>query len=143
MTTGPRANTGKTKLTAAQKRAQALEMKLAGMTGAQIGAQLGVTRQRVHQYLTQALAELNEAALDSAAALRTIEDMRLEERRLRIMKLLADHKADPDVVAKLDARLDAISAAKRRLHGLDAPAKTDITSAGQRITLTWPEESDA
>jgi hypothetical protein len=109
-------------------------MKLAGASGPQIGKALGVPRQRVHQYLVQALAELNEATQDAAAQLRAIEDARLEARLLQINVLIEAHRSDPDVLAKLDARRGAISDAKRRLWGLDEPSRTDLTSGGKAIT---------
>jgi predicted transcriptional regulator len=127
MPAGPLAKTGKTRLTAAERRAEALHMKLAGASGPQIAAKLGVTRQRVCQYLKQALTELNAASLDAAAELRAIEDARLEARLLEANLLVQAHKADPDVFAKLDARRQAISDAKRRLWGLDAPTRTELT----------------
>jgi hypothetical protein len=143
MTKGPLAATGKTALSAAERRAKAWELRLAGATLEQIGKQLGVTRQAVHYLLKRTLADLEKVNLDAAADLRAIEDARLEGRLLEISVLIQAHKSDPDMVAKLDARRQAISDAKRKLWGLDAPTKADVTSGGQRITLTWPEESDA
>ena len=127
------AETGKTRLTAAERRAEALRMKLAGATGPQIGKALGVTRQCVHKYLVQALAELNEATQDAAAQLRAIEDARLDARLLEINALIQTHRSDPDVLVKLDTRRGAISDARRRLWGLDAPVKADVTSDGEPI----------
>jgi hypothetical protein len=47
--------------------------------------------------------------------------------------LIQAHKSDPDMVAKLDARRQAISDAKRKLWGLDAPTKADVTSGGAAL----------
>ena len=141
----PLAITGQTRITTAERRAEAWRMTVAGMNGEQIGKALGVTRQRVHQYLKQTLAELNKTTLDVAADYRAIEDARLEGRLLEINVLVQAHKSDPDIVAKLDARRGAISDAKRRLWGLDATPSVDITSGGERveIALRWPEDANA
>lgn len=133
MAVNPLAQTGKTALTAAERRAEALKMKLAGATGPQIGKQLGVSRQRVHQYLVQALKELNEASLETTAELREIEDARLEARLLDANMLIQAHKSDPEMFVKLDMRRQAISDAKRKLWGLDAPTKADVTSGGEKL----------
>jgi len=144
MTKGPLAETGKTRLTAAEKRAKAWEMTLAGMNGPQIGKALGITRQRVHQYLKQTLAELNKTTLDVAADYRAIEDARLEGRLLEINVLVQAHKRDPDIIAKLDTRRGAISDAKRKLWGLDAPDRSVITElpVTQFIIVTDEEDDE-
>ena len=141
----PLAITGQTRITTAERRAKAWEMRLAGATLEQIGNELGVTKPRIHQYIKQTLAELDKLNLDAAEEMRRIEDVRLEKRIVRINALLQKHAADPDLVAKLDARLDSLSTAKRKLWGLDAPARADITSGGERveIALRWPEDANA
>jgi hypothetical protein len=142
MAKNPLAQTGKTRLTAAERRAKAWEMRLAGATLEQIGVELGVTKQAAHGLLKRTLADLDKLNLDAAEQQRRIEDERLEKRHVRILALLQAYASEPDVVAKLDARLDAISSAKRKLWGLDAPTRTDVTSGGGPIVLVWPEDKN-
>lgn len=139
MTKPPIAQTGKTRLTSAERRRRAWELRLEGQTLQQIGDELGVTKQAVHRMLQKALDEAAQLNIEAAEELRRIEDERLERRFARIVDLM-DNKTNAKTLMELDSRLDAISTAKRKLWGLDAPTRTDVTSGGGPIVLVWPED---
>lgn len=136
MSGGPRAETGKTLLTTAERRRRAWEMRLDGETLEQIGNKLGITKQAVHNLLKRALADSNKLNLEAAAELRRIEHARLEQRYQRVNALIEENTRSPDAVSKLDARLDAIGAAIRKLWGLDAPTLVDERS-DRTVRFVW------
>lgn len=140
MTKPPIAQTGKMRLTSAERRRKAWELRLEGRTLQQIGDELGVTKQAVHRMLQKALDEAAQLNIEAAEELRRIEDERLERRFARIIDLMDTYKTNAKTLMELDARLDAISSAKRKLWGLDAPTRTDVTSGGGPIVLVWPED---
>src|SRR5262245_42018072 len=62
----------------AQRRAQALALRLAGNTFAQIGAALGVSEQRAHKLVTEELKRINERRQTDAEELRRLEEERID-----------------------------------------------------------------
>jgi hypothetical protein len=66
-----------TRIRAAERRTQALELRKGGATYARIGAALGVSEQRAHRIVTQELARLNARRAEEASAVTRLEQERL------------------------------------------------------------------
>ena len=122
------APTTKKRLTAAERREQALQRRIGGWTFQRIGDELGITRQSAHNLVITALKDLNEKVMESAAELQRLELERLDTMNNAIWGAVL--KGD---VGAID-RAIRIQARRAALLGLDAPKKTDITSIGERIT---------
>ena len=122
------APTTKKRLTAAERREQALQRRIGGWTFQRIGDELGITRQSAHNLVITALKDLNEKVMESAAELQRLELERLDTMNNAIWGAVL--KGD---VGAID-RAIRIQARRAALLGLDAPKKTDITSNGERIT---------
>lgn len=134
------------KLTAAERREKAVEMRKRGARFADIAKELGMSVSAAHKTVQVALRDaLDKANLD-AAEMRELEAQRLDTRELRINTAIhkAMSAADYNLVARLDAQLDRIAQRRARLFGLDEPERHDVTSGGARveIALRWPEDAD-
>lgn len=103
----------------AANRKDALDLRLRGMSYAEIGRRLGVTRQTAHEHVMVALREAAAQCAANAVTLRAMETERLEFIYSRLMKKL--ERGDP-VAANAAVRVSTRLAA---LHGLDAPTKQE------------------
>lgn len=129
------------RLLALQRRRQALQMRLAGASVDEIAHTLGVTPGRVSQLIGEAIAELREGIQADAEQLRELQRRDIMATIQRIKQSLSsndpgERMAAADRIVRLWARLSA-------LYGLDAPAKADITSGGEKIKayIGWtPDE---
>jgi len=132
--------TDETKIGAAERRYQALELRKQGNSYRAIGAALGVSEAQSHTDVQRALRAL--AALEQASAeeLRTMELERLDTLTVeaaRVLsathplvsggKVLDDLTDDGPKLAAID-RLLRISESRRKLLGLDAPSKAALTN---------------
>ena len=127
--------TAPVRVRAAERQQKAVEMRKAGAALAQIAAELDVSVSAVHKMIKKALLVSLAQAQLAAAELRELEAQRLDARELHINTAVAKAMRDEDfsLVARLDGQLAAISAARRKLFGLDEPERHDITSAGKLI----------
>lgn len=136
-----------TRETAAERRQQALELRKAGHSYRAIGAELGMSEAQAHRDVKAALTRLAQMELASADELRTMELTRLDTLAVEAMRvLLATHPLisggkvlsgfteegtaigltdDGPKLAAIE-RLIRISESRRKLLGLDAPAKTAL-----------------
>jgi|GEM_PF-4126515 len=103
-----------------KKRADALAFRLMGHTFEVIGEQIGVTTQRAHQLVLEAL---NDTLTEPAEELRSLEVSRLDQMMTGVYSaaVLGDTKAI-DSVLKIQER-------RAKLLGMDAPTKSEITGA--------------
>jgi predicted transcriptional regulator len=125
----------------AVKAQRALELRVAGLSLAQIGAELGVTEKSASRYVCDALTKLSEQSLADAEQLRTLELERLDrlQRAAELVlsrnhvhvsggKVIVDegHKLidDGPVLHAID-RLLRIGERRAKLLGIDAPAKLE------------------
>lgn len=120
---------GKTKeqATIAPRKAEALELRKAGYSFRKIAERLQISVGQAFKDVNNELKELAAQRLDSAEELRELELERLD------MWLAA---LDPMVQVGNEGSIrTAVKIAERRakLLGLDAPAKTDITTGGDKI----------
>lgn len=124
---------------AAERRKQAMALRIAGASFAQIGERLGVSAQAAHKMIVVSLAEIAKQTAESAEQLRAIELQRLDALQASLW---------PDAMRGDEQKVDRvlkIMAQRAKLLGLNAPelfAPTDPTgkneytglSDGERIT---------
>ena len=106
------------RITAAERRAQALDLRLAGYSFEAIGQQLGISKQAAYKHVSTALETLHTQTDNSAEQLRALELERLDA----LLKgcWTAASAGDPEstrVALKVLER-------RAKLLGLDAPTKT-------------------
>jgi hypothetical protein len=114
--------TDQARIRTAERRQRALDLRKNGATYRQIADTLAVSLQVAYEDVQRPLAELAALEQTSAEELRTMELMRLDAAQLALapkMKL-----GDPQVVNAWVR----VSESRRKLLGLDAPAKTALTN---------------
>lgn len=117
------------KITAAQLEEKATALRLAGMSCGAIAKQLGVNESTVWRAIQRAKKRSEKTATDTAEELRRLEDDRLNVALKAIMTMVTQgHLGAVDRYLRL-------SESRRKLWGLDAPAKTDLTTNGQALKL--------
>lgn len=99
--------------------ARALELRQEGKTFARIAAELDVSPATVHNWVSEAIAELRGELHEAAERHRDMDLLRLD-RLLATVLPLANAGTDPRWVEKALQILDR----RARLLGLDAPTKT-------------------
>lgn len=143
--------TGEEKLETAEQRRQVVALRRRGETFEAIGEELGFSRQRAHAIFKEALASI---PAPEVTELRTEERDRLEGLMREAWKVLGkDHIAvsqgrvvlDPesgnpllDDGPKLAAikELRQLSESLRKLYGVDAPVKVDLSGGAElRVTI--------
>ena len=131
------------RLLALQRQRQAFQMRLAGATEYEISKQLGVSQPAVSHMLTKARAELSEEVRLDQDQYHTIQLHDIFSALSVIRQKLTSHDAGEQLAA-ID-RLNRLHERLARLEGLDAPARTDVTSGGkplENITLKWRTTED-
>ena len=129
---------------AAERERQIVALRVRGIPFETIGQQLGISRQIANKLFNRALRRLPPSI--NAADMRRLEDERIAEMRARCWSELAgrdERKPDrqnpgqfitvtklptAETVKNLIDSLVRISRHEARLHGLDAPKETIITS---------------
>jgi hypothetical protein len=119
-------NTG-TKLAIADRRAQAVQLRIKGHTFREIAQQLGVSLGQVHSNVSTALAETRDRTADDCVLLRTIEHERLEGVWQRLATE-AEGCTDIHQPVKLTTAMHRNSELRQRLHGLEQ-SKQDLAEA--------------
>jgi len=111
----PRAKTVETTL-------RAFELRKAGMAYADIGQQIGLTKQRAHQIVTKHIADLLKRTGEDVEAVMRLELDRLDRMALGVWRKASagDEKAIGAMVRIMDRR--------SKYLGLDAPVKTAQTN---------------
>lgn len=106
---------------AADRAAEALELRKAGKSYRAIGKALGISFQRAHMIVSTHIAEQKEHAAETADEIRQIELERLDEllEAYLPMAKAGDASAADRVLKIMDRRA--------RYLGLDAPAKVEAT----------------
>lgn len=116
--------------TTAERKKNALAYRIGGKSFREIGELLGVSTQAAHALVVKALDDTNAQIAENAEQLRRLELERLDFMRNALWSAVI--KGD---VLAIDR---AIKISKRisELTGIDAPAKQDITSGGDKIIVT-------
>jgi hypothetical protein len=104
-----------------QRQQQALELRKGGATYLEIGAALGVTKQRAYSVVMAAVDDLNGILKETAVTIRAIELERLDSMQMGLWP----QRKNPRVVDTLLR----IAERRARLLGLDAPVRTALTDA--------------
>ena len=135
--------------------ARALDLRVAGLSLAQIGRELGVDESTACRYVKDALADLAKRNDGNAETLRALELERLDKLQRTAERILAKNHVvvsgktimydgdtklvdDGPVLAAID-RLVRIAESRRKLMGIDAPAK--IEQSGEvRVVVTYEDE---
>ena len=118
-------------------------MRLAGATEYEISKQLGVSQPAVSHMLTKARAELSEEVRLDQDQYHTIQLHDIFS-ALSVIRQKLTSKDAGEQLAAID-RLNRLHERLARLEGLDAPARTDVTSGGkplENITLNWRTTED-
>jgi len=102
---------------AAERRSKALELRKAGASYRQIGAQLDVSMAQAHRDVTRAIANLAKLSEGDAEALRILEEQRLDGLFLSVWS-----QARAGDLQAIDRCL-RIMARRAKLMGLNAPAE--------------------
>jgi hypothetical protein len=113
---------------AAARRAQVLKARLAGASFQDIGRQLGISDTRAHQFYTDALRRTVQEPADQ---LRRLECARLDALQAHLTPLLAQ----PDQVIPAALALLKVQESRRKLFGLDAPARLAANVAVRELTV--------
>ena len=116
------------KLRGAERREQALRLRIAGRTYPEIAAELGMSRAGAHKTVTVALAALRAQCNESAEQMRTLET----ERLVGIIRDADEILRSPETgeagrLRALELKVKA-SESLRKLWGLDAPTKIAPTT---------------
>ncbi len=114
------ASSGRRAVTA-ERRARAFALRKEGKALRAIAAELGVSHEMVRRYVRDGLADLNRSRLDDATELRALEEARLDGllEGLWSPATTGDEKAAAVALRVCESR--------RKLLGLDAPTKSEIT----------------
>jgi hypothetical protein len=134
----PRGTASRRHVSRAERTARALELRKAGLTFRQIGADLGVTEQRAHQVVTRELARLNAKRAEDGDTV-----TRLEVERLDALLATVWPKALAGDLPSFD-RVLAVLARRAKLLGIDAEKPTTgVTMQNITVEMTDRERADA
>lgn len=124
------------KVTTAERRRQAVNLRMGGKTFEEIGQVLGITKQSAYGLVVTALDHITAETAESAEQLRRLELERLDFMRNAIWGSVI--KGDMQAVDR------ALRIGKRvsELLGLDAPTKTDLTTGGETLNIKIIKASD-
>ena len=115
------------KVTAAERRLKAVELRTGGLSLQQIAEKLGVKKQSVHSMLTVAMAETAKLTNETAEILRLRENERLDVAQAAIWGAVMNGDIQAvQALIKLMARRAA-------MNGLDAPTKQEIAQTIETI----------
>lgn len=112
---------------AAERRNKAFELRKQGVGYRAIGAALGISEAQAHRDVQAALKRLATLEMASAEEYRTLELARLDTLTVAAARCARGATGDATRLAAID-RLLRISESRRKLLGLDAPAKTALTN---------------
>lgn len=117
------------KLTAAQRKARAMQLRTTGASYSKIGEALGVSTQAAYKMVSKGMEELKQLTDTEAEAVRALELERLDRATMAIWtQVTAGSLGAVDRLLRIQARRAA-------LLGLDAPQKhatTDPTGEEER-----------
>jgi hypothetical protein len=106
------------RITASQRRKDAVELRKAGATFQQIGDQLGITKQAAFKTVTIALKAINDEIREQADVIRSLEIERLDKLWFVMYKqAVQGNQGAVDRCLKISER-------RAKLLGMDAPAES-------------------
>jgi hypothetical protein len=132
----PHSKNSPTKAQAVKRRAEALDLRIAGLTYRQIGERMGVSESRAYQLVGKALAVYRIDGTQKAEQLRAVMTAQLES---LVGGLWPQAKAgDVKAVSTLLGVFNRLA----RLHGLDAPAKVQAHVGGDPYGVSKMSEAE-
>jgi hypothetical protein len=127
----PLSQTAPARVQSATNQARALELRIQGLTLQQIADQIGVSKARAYQYVSEGLAELNETCAVQAEELRRLTIEQLDE--LIAAHMVAAVKGDTKAAGVVLRALDS----RAKLYGLVKPL---VSQPANRFETMTPEE---
>ncbi|MBE7480225.1 MAG: hypothetical protein HS104_09605 [Polyangiaceae bacterium] len=121
------------------RRAKAVELRLAGASYRRIATQLGVNVSNAFRLVQRALADAHRLVREDADRLVQLELMRMDRCVQKLERGL--NSRDDETVARAVRELVRVSASRRRLLGLDQPAQLHVAgvpTAG--VFIGWSDE---
>jgi hypothetical protein len=120
--------TAPARVQSATNQVRALELRIQGLTLQQIADQIGVSKARAYQYVSEGLAELNETCVIHAEELRRLTTEQLDQLLAAHMPaaINGDTKAAGVVLRALDSRA--------KLYGLIRPLVTKPVNPVESMT---------
>jgi transposase-like protein len=109
------------RITAAERRRQAMEYKVLGASLSQIAAKLGITKQRVHTIVAQELKKESEQTRLAAEQYRQLELNQLEKMEFGIMQ-----QASTGDVFAIDRMIKIHQQRATLIPGLSVPQKHEV-----------------
>ncbi len=145
----PRSTPKETQAVVAERRANAVKLRIAGYSCAEIAEKLGYggstpesAADNVSKDISRALkARLAEQGR-AADQLRELQIARVEKDLTRTNTLIRENRHDPDMIAKLIDRRIKLYRELARIQGLDAPVRID-TNAGAMVVSQVIAPNDA
>lgn len=126
------------RIEAEERRWEALEHRKKGLSYREIGAKMGAHYSTVHGWVASALDELREQTKSSAGQLRALEIEKLDRLEADLAKRLEGCVDDQDS-AKLATVMVKITESRRKLLGLDAPQKMEVSGNLYTVKGASPE----
>jgi hypothetical protein len=122
-----RRTTAQATMSAAERRAQVVQLKRTKLSFAEIGRRLGITGQRAGQLYREALAQVPRMAVEE----HRVEELELYDTAIHQLMRIASSQ-DPTVTprTKVEAwtAIRGFAERKAKLLGLDAPARHEVIS---------------
>ena len=125
--TAPESTTSARRTETAERKRQAVALRIAGATFEQIGERLGISKQAAHGLVVKALEATNKQTAETAEQLRAIELQRLDALQAA---LWADAMRGDE--QKVD-RVLRVMQRRAALLGLDAPARQEIAQTIETV----------
>lgn len=131
---GPRA--GKREVESLEAVRKAVELRRDGLSYAEIGKRTGCAPGTAYKRVQRGLDEIRTGTADAAEAVIELELLRMDELISKVKKGL--RSADPRVVSHCARTLIRASESRRKLLGLDAPAKVEVKGR-VNVFAEWSE----
>lgn len=124
-------------LRAAERAAQALDLRMQGTSYREIGKRLNVCPATAYQYVANSLAGIRAECAEKAETLRELEIGKLDKLEAKLWGSV-DRNASAAVVARVSAAIVKVTESRRKLLGLDAPQKIEATGNLYTVVTASP-----
>ena len=112
-------------MTAAERRAQVVQLKRTKLSFAEIGRRIGITGQRAGQLYREALAQVPRMAVEE----HRVEELELYDTAIhQLMRIATDTTVTPRTRVEAWTSIRGFAERKAKLLGLDSPAKFEVIS---------------
>lgn len=127
---GVKSKTGRQKLLRRQRMKECVQLRIAGLTYAEIAERLGIGETTAYEAVKDALEWYAKDTEQEAKRLKEIQSARIERLILAVWpQAVKGHMAAVDRVVRLLDR-------QAKLHGLDAATRHDLKVDGEAIVFT-------